>query len=581
MLRQFRNVTVKSLKVKLIFGVLVLTVPLIAALIYNNMYAIKVVRNQVADSYKNMLSLYMNQIDSGLGDVDQYISGMVGFNMLLFDLESADTEEDYYRAKIMLYNQLKQDLTLFKTINTFFVYAPEREDFMEVQHVVDEYEESERIHRYLKESALSLPDNGGFEMRSWKAHLIGDDYYVIHMVKSGSVYFGAWEKADRLKVSLSLIHLGERGGSLFASDAGEAMTNHELIAEGDIHLDLEKTGYTLSGQHEQFLIVGEPSARGDFSLVAVIPDEQILENLPYFQQLVSLIPLAAVIIIPLGLYFLRQIVLLPINRLVMAMKRIREGNLGVRIETSPSSEEFVMVNQTFNTMMEQIQELRIHIYEEQLGKQREELQRLQLQINPHFFLNALNIIYHLAKVKDYELIKEMSQSLIRYFRFMFRSDMAFVRLEDEVEHTRNYLRIQELRFPGKLSCTIAVPDYVLHEHVPPLIIQTFAENTIKHAVTLDEAIVLKIEADIVEDNEKPCLKISISDTGVGFSAEVLEQLGSESRLINDQGEQIGVWNVYRRLRLLYAGQAKLSFHNAGQGGAVVTIVLPLQQETED
>ncbi len=105
-----------------------------------------------------------------------------------------------------------------------------------------------------------------------------------------------------------------------------------------------------------------------------------------------------------------------------------------------------MVNHTFNGMMEQIQELRIHVYEEQLNKQKAELQHLQLQINPHFFMNSLNIIYNLALVKNYALIQEMAISLVQYFRYMFRSNLTFLPLKDELQHIRNYIRIQELRF---------------------------------------------------------------------------------------------------------------------------------------
>src|SRR5690606_16872282 len=116
-----------------------------------------------------------------------------------------------------------------------------------------------------------------------------------------------------------------------------------------------------------------------------------------------------------------------------------------RVEMGESSEEFQMLGQSFNSMMDEIQTLRINVYEEQISKQKEELQRLQLQVKPHFFLNTLNIIYNLAKVKSYERVQEMTISLINYFRFMFRSNTSFVMLHEDLEHTRNFLRIHSLR----------------------------------------------------------------------------------------------------------------------------------------
>lgn len=50
------------------------------------------------------------------------------------------------------------------------------------------------------------------------------------------------------------------------------------------------------------------------------------------------------------------------------------------------------MNKTFERMTHEIRKLKIDVYEEKLKHQRAELRNLQLQINPHFFLNSLNII---------------------------------------------------------------------------------------------------------------------------------------------------------------------------------------------
>lgn len=73
--------------------------------------------------------------------------------------------------------------------------------------------------------------------------------------------------------------------------------------------------------------------------------------------------------------------------------------MNLRIPEYQTSEEFEIVNQRFNSMMSQIEALKIDIYEERLSKQKTELQHLQLQLNPHFFLNSLNIIYNFAQEK--------------------------------------------------------------------------------------------------------------------------------------------------------------------------------------
>lgn len=248
-----------------------------------------------------------------------------------------------------------------------------------------------------------------------------------------------------------------------------------------------------------------------------------------------------------------------------------------------TSDEFMPLGEAFNSMMSEIERLRINVYEEQLNKQREELQRLQPQANPHFFLNTLNIVYNLAKVKNYELVLEMTMSLIHYFRFMFRSNTSLVKLKDELEHTRNYLKIQSLRFHGQLTWTIDAPEYVTDTPIPPLIIQSFVENSIKYAVTMDEPTHISVEIDFLDEETDSQIKICIKDTGSGFSEQVLRELKAGRSVQNELGEQTGIWNVERRLRLMYGDNVTIQYFNdeLGSGGATVAIILPADPSKEE
>ncbi|MGO4542962.1 sensor histidine kinase, partial [Paenibacillus sp. 2TAB19] len=323
-----------------------------------------------------------------------------------------------------------------------------------------------------------------------------------------------------------------------------------------------------------FLVVGATSKMGDFNLITLIPDQRILANLPYLQGIIWVITFISLIFIPVGLYFMRQTILIPLQRLLKSMKKVRNGDWNSRVMLYDTSDEFVMLGQSFNSMMDEIQSLRTNVYEVQLDHQREELQRLQLQVNPHFFLNTLNIIYNLAKVSKVDLVLEMTLSLIRYFRFMFRSNTSFVKLKEELEHTRNYLRIQSLRFPDQLTWSIDVPDFLTNAPIPPLIIQSFTENSIKHAVTLDEPFHISVGIDLLEEDGS-LMKIQIRDNGPGFPDEVLQALRYGRSVENEQGEHTGIWNVQRRLRLLYGDSVSIHYgNNLENGGVEVEIVLP-------
>jgi len=293
---------------------------------------------------------------------------------------------------------------------------------------------------------------------------------------------------------LNYIHLGADGASLLVTDIGVPMTLTNQVDTGGVDLSLNLSSYYMTGANQKYLIVGEKSHKGNFSLIAMIPNREILKNLPYLNRIVFVISFLCVLLVPGFLLFLRKSVVIPLRRIVSVMKRIGEGNVKFRIDPHPTSDEFQLVNTTFNKMMAQIEELKINVYEEQLNKQKAELQHLQLQINPHFFMNTLSIIYNLALTKNYENIQDMSLRLVRYFRFMFRSNLTFVPLQEELDHVLNYVRIQELRFQQALTCHIEKPETLdkFPVHIPPLIIQTFVENAMKYAVSLDNPLIINI-----------------------------------------------------------------------------------------
>jgi two-component system sensor histidine kinase YesM len=573
---QIRNLPLfKSLRFKLIFGLFIIVIPLVAFMIYNNLYAIKVVRNQVAQSNKNLISLYMGQIDRNLEEVDKYLYNVAAqeTSLLVLELPRDQHADQYSYAKIQLNNKLLKDLPNYKSMDMFFVYSEPNQDLLTVMNDQVTYNEQKTIESSIHQIFQSQYEGTDeTSLKEWYIHKFGDQYFLTRVIKYGNVYMGAWVDTSKLMVPLSLVNLGINGKSLLATENYEAMDNQAFVQENQIDLDYVGMDYKLTGNNQKYLVMGEKSARGRFSLIAIIPDSIILENLPFLRRIVSFILIGSLVLLPIILYQLRKFILIPINRIMMAMRRIEDGNLEVRLTYRPSVIEFDMMNQSFNRMISQIQELKINVLEEQLNHQKAELKHLQLQINPHFFLNSLNIIYNLAQVKDFALIQEMALCLVQYFRFMFRSNLTFVTLRDEIQHTVNYLRIQEMRFPENLTFALSVPDSMMDGFIPPLVIQTFVENTIKHAVSMDKQVHIDI---IIEDRGDNKINIQVQDTGRGFPEDVLARLQMEMEIGNGEGHHIGIWNVQRRLRLLYQDQAQITFSNGVNLGAVIEILIPL------
>ena len=202
---------------------------------------------------------------------------------------------------------------------------------------------------------------------------------------------------------------------------------------------------------------------------------------------------------------------------------------------------------------------------------------LQLQIRPRFFLNCLNTIYSMAQTQLYEEIMKMSMITSNYFRYIFQNTQDLVPVKNELEHIKNYMEIQKMRYGDTFSYEIHAEEGTENIRIPPILIQTFIENAIKHSNTFDEPIIIRTDIAWMTagGNSHENIQIQVMDTGCGFSEDILQSLNSAIPLEPQNGHRIGITNAIQRLNLLYGqGEAVITFSNLPSGGACVTILLP-------
>ncbi|URN95069.1 MAG: histidine kinase [Candidatus Pristimantibacillus lignocellulolyticus] len=577
MFRHMMDIPWRSIRVKLVLGLLSITIPLIALLLYNNNYSVKVIHNQVAMSNKNLISIHMKQIDDQLSEVERHMVGLAMLDSNLHNMEVYETEDDYVMAKSGISRRLDSDLIIYPYIEGFFVYSLSRNEMVNAYNRSMGYSQLTNFQEVMKNRIIEMNEQSQGANMEWSVININGINYISRWFRNGDIYIGAWVKADTILAPLRVMHTNEAGGVLIVNSEGEILSGTTLLAEKGLDFTRGFQNYYLSGKDNDYLIVGETSRKGDFSMAVVFPDKQILENLPYLANAAKFVIAMAILMLLLSTWFLRKVLMLPLHRMMVAMRAVGKGDLYPQIEDSSAvPDEFQLVNRTFNQMIKQIEDLKISVYEEQLSKHRAELKHLQLQINPHFFMNSLNIIYNLAQVKQHDLIQEMTMCLVQYFRYMFQSNHSLVLLRDELRHIQNYLRIQQMRMPNRFTCEIHVPNYLEETLIPPLILQTFVENTIKHAITMDGMTAMTVEATLDMLEEEPMVRILTRDTGKGFPERVLETIHSGKQLVDEKGAHIGLWNARERLRLQFGDRAWMELYNDDPQGAIVELVIPLK-----
>ncbi|MEF3306121.1 sensor histidine kinase [Paenibacillus sp. GYB003] len=263
----------------------------------------------------------------------------------------------------------------------------------------------------------------------------------------------------------------------------------------------------------------------------------------------------------LAAFMLYRNVQIPILNLIRSMHRLKRGDLSTRIEYR-SRNEFDYLIVRFNEMAEQIQLLVEDVYAEKIRSREATLKQLQSQINPHFLYNSLFFIINSAMMDDRDSVVAMSQHLAEYFRYTTRVDDQTVTLRDELGMTRHYLEIQSMRM-HRLSYDIRVPESMMDETVPRLIVQPLVENAIVHGI---EGRPEDGRIEIAGEQDDVFNRIVVRDNGAAVSEAELELL--RSSLDHPMTDRIGrgTWNVHQRLYYQFGEGSGLSFEPNPGGG---------------
>ncbi|HWW86526.1 MAG TPA: histidine kinase, partial [Vicinamibacterales bacterium] len=203
-----------------------------------------------------------------------------------------------------------------------------------------------------------------------------------------------------------------------------------------------------------------------------------------------------------------------------------------------------------------------------------ELKVLRAQINPHFLFNALNTIAALIPQKP-DRAEQILEQLAEVFRYAVRrSDREWVRLAEEIAFVRSYLDIEQVQFGERLQVRIDVETAVENIRIPAMIIQTLAENAIKHGIAMVRGQGLITISARVSDNR---VLVSVEDNGPGF--ETAPRFDSSPDSSFSPG--YGLRNVHGRLRAYFGDEAWLRCgRDAGGRSTVVSFEIPAVAESE-
>ena len=331
--------------------------------------------------------------------------------------------------------------------------------------------------------------------------------------------------------------------------------------------------FRLNYRGEKYLVTRTDMKTTGWTLVSMVPYKSVMAET---MAISGVMILAVAITLIVTLLLLNRIltgVVKPLKKLEKYMVQVNPDNMDQRMEIL-TDDEIGHLSMKFNQMMDRIRNLKEQVIEEQEDKRKYELQALQAQINPHFLYNTLDSIIWMAETNDSNIVA-MTEALAKLFRISLNKGNEEISLERELEHVKNYLIIQSMRYADKFTYEISAEPGVERCRTIKLILQPIVENCIYHGIKKKRGTgKITIRAYRREQN----LIIEVSDDGCGMPEEICRKiLSDEIESENISGSGIGVKNVNERIQLRFGKKYGLCYSSEEGVGTTVTYVLPYNE----
>ena len=323
----------------------------------------------------------------------------------------------------------------------------------------------------------------------------------------------------------------------------------------------------------------------------------LLESVGRLRNLIVGLTVGMIAVCLVLVIFLSRQLTSSLQRLTVQMNRMRNGELEARYYY-PYTDEVGSLAKSFNYMADQVeksmkkQEEYIQVLKEernfveqvQKQKRKAELRALQAQINPHFLYNTLNTITWMASDQGMDEVRILSNSLGKFFRISLSRGAEVISVQDEIDHVKSYLTIQEIRYAEVMQYEIDVPQELRSFTILKLVLQPLVENSIYHGIKEKGCrCQIRISAEKRSDpTGREWLRFVVEDTGMGIDPEKLETIneGLEEGT-TEQRDGYGIFNVNERIKLYYGEEYGLTYESREGEWTRAILTIPVRSAAEE
>ncbi|NRF92192.1 sensor histidine kinase [Paenibacillus frigoriresistens] len=565
---------------KILILLVLLLIPIVLLYSYTNRITNNVVQDQIQSSNLNQLSFFMHQLDA---DVERLAMSPVILGSDPYIREFIDRNESPDYDMLKEQSRIIQKLSLQSVssgwVNELTIAIPHGKQVLSSSIFVngtDTWPWDSPIKRTWTYEERKGDNGVGSFIREISEPI------RAQVASQSNVLYQVRFSAQNMIQLLDVYKQDKRSDPFLVDGQNRAIfnsTSNPSITH-TIHDKLAGQGLPLTGQvqfeiaNQQYLISIVKSEQLGWYLVDYVPVQKILSPITMTRKLFYVSIGLLLVMSILASFLLYRNVQIPIGKMIQSVQQVKRGDLSARIAYRAKN-EFDFLIQRFNEMAEQIQVLVEDVYAEKIRSREATLKQLQSQIHPHFLYNSLFFIINSAEMEDKESVVAMSQNLAEFYRYTTRVENQSVRLQEELDLVGHYLTIQNLRI-HRLRYEINVPEEMLNERVPRLILQPLVENAIVHGIERSA------EGDLITitgEQKDGWNRLIVEDNGVGLDEAGLDKLLKQLGAPMSDEIGCGTWNVHHRLYYQFGEGSGLTFEQVNNGGlrAVLTWKHNLQE----
>ena len=501
------------------------------------------IKNQNIVHLRSSIEIYADSVNEKLHSVERFMYSTLTHNESLEKLNHVQTFLEYQENLKKVQTSFTEFEYQNETHMTFLLETDSTDHFINVSNLYIPYED----YLLLKSNLKSLRSN--ISDRKWKNVTTKNSEYLVKSVHyEGKIIYAVISSEDILK-PLNKLNIGNNG-KLSLKEPNNIPSANYLI-----HAQNEKTHLP-------------------FDIYVLVDYAEVFRNITLLEVFLSAVPIIITILSIIIILYIRQWMIKPITRLTERLSQLGDSIPPSEFFISEGILEIDKANDKLNKVIFDMQELKIREYHSQLELKKIELNYLKNQIRPHFYLNMLSMIHSMLQTKNYKEIEDLTILTSNYLRHLFMANQDFSELKDEVQHIKDYLEIQRIRYGNNIHFSLDYNSDLQNTLVPSLLLQTFIENTIKHGFSFQDLFKILLSIKKVKTENSDYIQICIEDNGPGFSEEILSKLNQKQSLITEDGHHIGITNTIERLNLLYPNDYTITFENNEEGGAKILLLIP-------